>query len=244
MIAVAGVSVPFTSGSSLQRIVQNKVGGESGEGFSSLYIGILAATAIINKIKPGSSLFQFPLHRDPRCNLAIRTVFLTASTFQFPLHRDPRCNSCNLPNHLPSPCVSVPFTSGSSLQREIFIPLIPLLVCFSSLYIGILAATSGQRDGGSRQKVSVPFTSGSSLQPKPWRATVLHPGFQFPLHRDPRCNADVWGHGYTSTRVSVPFTSGSSLQQGHPEKVQEKEKGFSSLYIGILAATSLLLHLP
>jgi len=220
VIAVAGVSVPFTSGSSLQRIVQNKVGGESGEGFSSLYIGILAATAIINKIKPGSSLFQFPLHRDPRCN------------------------SCNLPNHLPSPCVSVPFTSGSSLQREIFIPLIPLLVCFSSLYIGILAATSGQRDGGSRQKVSVPFTSGSSLQPKPWRATVLHPGFQFPLHRDPRCNADVWGHGYTSTRVSVPFTSGSSLQQGHPEKVQEKEKGFSSLYIGILAATSLLLHLP
>jgi len=60
--------------------------------------------------------------------------------------------------------VSVPFTSGSSLQHPLFVSLRVVFVCFSSLYIGILAATrpaGGIRNGSG---VSVPFTSGSSLQ--------------------------------------------------------------------------------
>ena len=134
--------------------------------------------------------------------------------FQFPLHRDPRCNSfkachfCPIQSH-----VSVPFTSGSSLQHEPFDGLydwqvfqFPLhrdprcnvkftgqpgtLISFSSLYIGILAATHVWDTFHDSIRVSVPFTSGSSLQPN----IILL----------------VTELGYF---VSVPFTSGSSLQR-------------------------------
>jgi len=36
--------------------------------------------------------FQFPLHRDPRCNAIRDDCPLYQRMFQFPLHRDPRCN--------------------------------------------------------------------------------------------------------------------------------------------------------
>ncbi len=36
--------------------------------FSSLYIGILAATGMLSAGIGGPITFQFPLHRDPRCN--------------------------------------------------------------------------------------------------------------------------------------------------------------------------------
>ena len=87
--------------------------------------------------------------------------------------------------------------------------------CFSSLYIGILAATITPFAGVMDFifSVSVPFTSGSSLQLFLWY-TLIAPGtFQFPLHRDPRCN----------------FYRRSYLNNVHYR--------FSSLYIGILAAT-------
>ena len=61
--------------------------------FSSLYIGILAATfvfPVMLNILP--SKFQFPLHRDPRCNELEPYDEEVESLFQFPLHRDPRCN--------------------------------------------------------------------------------------------------------------------------------------------------------
>jgi len=38
------------------------------------------------------SKFQFPLHRDPRCNELEPYDEEVESLFQFPLHRDPRCN--------------------------------------------------------------------------------------------------------------------------------------------------------
>jgi len=84
--------------------------------FSSLYIGILAATVLFgikyditiafqfplhrdprcNGETTGKQqmkfLFQFPLHRDPRCNITVYPWSVTELTFQFPLHRDPRCN--------------------------------------------------------------------------------------------------------------------------------------------------------
>jgi len=89
---VAGyVSVPFTSGSSLQR-------GGSPPWQKWLW-------------------FQFPLHRDPRCNLGQSESSVYGRTFQFPLHRDPRCNYKKLP------------------------VIFPDISSFSSLYIGILAAT-------------------------------------------------------------------------------------------------------
>ena len=76
-------------------------------------------------------VFQFPLHRDPRCNRARFTdtgrglfsfsslyIGILAAThnillfvvvnkvFQFPLHRDPRCNMCILPKR-EAPCWGV-----------------------------------------------------------------------------------------------------------------------------------------
>ena len=108
-------------------------------------------------------MFQFPLHRDPRCNSVAKGPMNTDFPFQFPLHRDPRCNLASQTGGLGG-TVSVPFTSGSSLQL-IHRPHIHL-----------------------ETSVSVPFTSGSSLQ-RNEGDLVLDPFmFQFPLHRDPRCN--------------------------------------------------------
>jgi len=110
-------------------------------GFSSLYIGILAATTKEIAKTLLTTRFQFPLHRDPRCNkeeavnklkdMLVSVPFTSGSSlqlasamphlgdcqFQFPLHRDPRCNKADHQN---------PYTA---------------MCCFSSLYIGILAAT-------------------------------------------------------------------------------------------------------
>ena len=61
--------------------------------------------------------------------------------------------------------------------------------------------------------------------------------FQFPLHRDPRCNAFQDRQEVLSRKVSVPFTSGSSLQPIRNTPSTENLASFSSLYIGILAAT-------
>jgi len=69
------VSVPFTSGSSLQPFLRTKSFELFLQRFSSLYIGILAATSTTDTYASCLPLFQFPLHRDPRCNMS----FVTAS---------------------------------------------------------------------------------------------------------------------------------------------------------------------
>jgi len=89
----------------------------------------------------------------------------------------------------------------------------PVLIRFSSLYIGILAATHQVLGAFIDAYVSVPFTSGSSLQP------------------------GSGGDSGSNSHVSVPFTSGSSLQLGAWFGFTTIELCFSSLYIGILAAT-------
>ena len=160
--------------------------------------------------------------------------------FQFPLHRDPRCNIeepglCNS-----DVLVSVPFTSGSSLQLE-RVGGSEETRSFSSLYIGILAATVHMNVDFFPLSVSVPFTSGSSLQLRRHpRCNQPNHGFsslyigilaatnrrkldghyetefQFPLHRDPRCNHLHYWFSAGGANVSVPFTSGSSLQPRCP----------------------------
>ena len=157
--------------------------------------------------------FQFPLHRDPRCNtwvcvcgalsFQVSVPFTSGSSLQPRVRRGKPV----------SIQVSVPFTSGSSLQHvstSYFIYSTP--GGFSSLYIGILAATlqhsshfvafevsvpftsgsSLQHNSRSRfvgiRNVSVPFTSGSSLQLLFILKSSSFFVFQFPLHRDPRCN--------------------------------------------------------
>ena len=85
--------------------------------------------------------------------------------------------------------VSVPFTSGSSLQLEICENIDGDLSSFSSLYIGILAATD---------VVEMPvdgYMGFSSLYIGILAATVT-----------------LWKCLWMAIWVSVPFTSGSSLQ--------------------------------
>jgi len=205
--------------------------------------------------------------------------------FQFPLHRDPRCNNKLHRRWSLSCLVSVPFTSGSSLQhfegifgRETRIVSVPF-TSGSSLQHKLAGLPV------SKAYVSVPFTSGSSLQPGPlassclpWPVSVpftsgsslqhgstttygsctmfqfpLHRDprcntvqisfmdmylsmFQFPLHRDPRCNADVRLLTFGASRFQFPLHRDPRCnQKGKP--VTWSMFCFSSLYIGILAAT-------
>jgi len=205
-------------------------------------------------------MFQFPLHRDPRCNpkgnkkrvdtICVSVPFTSGSSLQQSLPwRRPWRNS-----------VSVPFTSGSSLQQRCGAPATIVHHSFSSLYIGILAATTAKTSMSILPTVSVPFTSGSSLQPGFCAALYPDVLFQFPLHRDPRCNIFDCDIALPDALVSVPFTSGSSLQPAcfclplpilsfqfplhrdprcnrNAKLAKVACQCFSSLYIGILAAT-------
>jgi len=140
--------------------------------------------------------FQFPLHRDPRCNQSTIANSVFHLLFQFPLHRDPRCNLGG------KWAPSATYGSFSSLYIGILAATWAAIAgfiigtCFSSLYIGILAATI--------------FGRGYRLC-RSW--------FQFPLHRDPRCNSVA-------------------------KMVRPIAVSFSSLYIGILAATETLFYMP
>ena len=155
--------------------------------------------------------FQFPLHRDPRCNWPTLRREKRLPCFSS-LYIGILAATILSLTWLTSPC------SFSSLYIGILAATESAFLaqfehrCFSSLYIGILAATTPMwysrlpkfvsvpfTSGSSLQqgflnknnksfRVSVPFTSGSSLQPMtsaPVRVMWL---FQFPLHRDPRCN--------------------------------------------------------
>ena len=84
--------------------------------FSSLYIGILAATF---RLLTSTRLF---------------------SSFQFPLHRDPRCNTYDLSADAEVVGFSSLYIGILAATRERFL-FIPNKQGFSSLYIGILAAT-------------------------------------------------------------------------------------------------------
>jgi len=167
------VSVPFTSGSSLQLVLSSGVG------------------VILFQ-------FQFPLHRDPRCNLLLPGLPASCPGFQFPLHRDPRCNQPR----------SKSVEAGN--------------LGFSSLYIGILAATRYSLPVQLRclLKFQFPLHRDPRCNNNDSRFAIREVGmFQFPLHRDPRCNGNT-----SSNRPQI--------------------KSFSSLYIGILAATFYVALLP
>ncbi len=92
-------------------------------------------------------------------------------------------------------------------------------VCFSSLFIGIVAATSySQSEPVKEAKVSVPYSLGLWLQPANGIILFGTSGnaFQFPIHWDCGCN---------------------SGREQLPEQIRES---FSSLFIGIVAATLII----
>ena len=103
---------------------------------------------------------------------------------------------------------------GILAATRIYVPGVPTVRRFSSLYIGILAATCGQEFYYETKRCFSSLYIGilaATTLPVAWLA--LSSMFQFPLHRDPRCNRE-WNYTHSSrSAVSVPFTSGSSLQQ-------------------------------
>ena len=182
-------------------------------------------------------LFQFPLHRDPRCNCHNPWSSPPVVTlFQFPLHRDPRCNHSSSPSSAPSTGFQFPLHRDPRCNLKPEQPDNEAMRRFSSLYIGILAATLVTSRNSRR------LARFSSLYIGILAATLLisffmfsQVVFQFPLHRDPRCNhlhhmtiyahisfsslyigilaaTVMWWKCLWMAIVSVPFTSGSSLQ--------------------------------
>ena len=159
------VSVPFTSGSSLQRAAVSARRALY-SCFSSLYIGILAATVVVWVVGDATIKFQFPLHRDPRCNeflgrtpaevarfssLYIGILAATKSAYSA-IAIGVRFSSLYIG------ILAATQSNHMGAGRDGY--------CFSSLYIGILAATMVEcRSYSGLSVVSVPFTSGSSLQP-------------------------------------------------------------------------------
>jgi len=85
--------------------------------------------------------------------------------------------------------------------------------------------------------VSVPFTSGSSLQQFIFPLSVCHIAVSVPFTSGSSLQRFIFIDKDAAGTVSVPFTSGSSLQLWLLRPDQTRHVRFSSLYIGILAAT-------
>ena len=211
------VSVPFTSGSSLQPLLSHLPNIAVQHSFSSLYIGILAATSVGHLRPYPAAVFQFPLHRDPRCNGQWRIRSSTKHTVSVPFTSGSSLQQMLRDNIGILFTVSVPFTSGSSLQLNFI------------FYYTI-----------SDESVSVPFTSGSSLQLNVngnSHSRVVK--FQFPLHRDPRCNSLGSWYWAATTSFSSLYIGILAATRTDGAWICSRMSCFSSLYIGILAATKI-----
>jgi len=111
--------------------------------------------------------FQFPIHWDCGCNLICKESLCLLERFQFPIHWD--CG-CNIKRHLSNN----PDCKG-----------------FSSLFIGIVAATPNWNYVEiAGHLVSVPYSLGLWLQPHSCPKVVILKlcEFQFPIHWDCGCN--------------------------------------------------------
>src|SRR5581483_3426747 len=141
-----------------------------GISFSPLFIGEYSAT---KNADPGAAasagLFQSPLHRGILCNASpVLSSLKRGSYFQSPLHRGILCNAHAGLQPGRDPCLSVPSSSGNTLQRfsphAVRIKKNP----FSPLFIGEYSATDApRRDAPSARGLSVPSSSGNTLQLPP-----------------------------------------------------------------------------
>ena len=102
----------------------------------------MAATVNGLRYDTEKAMFQFPIHWDCGCN-ADAMAFADACEFmfQFPIHWDCGCNEDLLALQIQINEVSVPYSLGLWLQHEAYLNTLPREICFSSLFIGIVAAT-------------------------------------------------------------------------------------------------------
>ena len=103
--------------------------------FSPLFIGELPSTVRLMAMARSSSIFQSPLHRGTPFNWLPSQLWVAVNTFQSPLHRGTPFNPSSSWPSPRRPQISVPSSSGNSLQ--------PLFSCpvFSTIqrcYAGIL----------------------------------------------------------------------------------------------------------
>ncbi len=143
--------------------------------------------------------------------------------------------------YLPIGIVSVPFSSGFLLQREMDAEKIEKVVSFSSLFIGIPFATLSRLYHSSNlsARFQFPFHRDSFCNRNERVGQVVdRRWFQFPFHRDSFCNPLVAPQpvapqpGFSSLFIGIPFaTSRVAL----PRVILHL--GFSSLFIGIPFAT-------
>ena len=204
--------------------------------FSSLFIGKHYTTLRTFRDEPGifafSSLF---IGKHYTTNLIYSSIDFD-SDFQFPLHREALynpifCEQYNSPRPL-----SVPSSSGSTIQHrtrcEYGTPRAP----FSSLFIGKHYTTRSILPRGAMPgRLSVPSSSGSTIQlsrqpyhfldlgqlsvPSSSGSTIQRivrfcsgcglSAFQFPLHREALYNISLGCSGRRWDLLSVPSSSGS-----------------------------------
>ena len=186
------LSVPFSSGFTLQRrlayCLKRNMGILSVPFSSGFTLQPSAHQATADAVK----VFQFPFHRDSLCNVKQRFGrVLVQPFFQFPFHRDSLCNRSSSSNSSSNRALSVPFSSGFTLQRALWqrpgVSNATLSVPFSS---GFTLQHKVYLPSENNYRLSVPFSSGFTLQPPsiPSNMSSGTPGFQFPFHRDSLCN--------------------------------------------------------
>ena len=130
--------------------------------FSSLFIGKDSSTGPAATSPRSSTPFQFPLHREGLFNwTGVQRWPAPGSLFQFPLHREGLFNDGHNTEGASWARLSVPSSSGRTLQPAQTPEPEQAAIPFSSLFIGKDSSTLG----GRTQHV--------------WQLA-----FQFPLHRE------------------------------------------------------------
>src|SRR5581483_10839172 len=184
------LSVPSSSGNTLQRSPLARPSSPTLT-FSPLFIGEYSATRIYDE----ASL--------------VRQI-----SFQSPLHRGILCNVASREWHRFTQCLSVPSSSGNTLQlSSARRPRAPRQT-FSPLFIGEYSATD---------------ESASELNNLPT--------FQSPLHRGILCNAHCGCRLDRRQSLSVPSSSGNTLQRRCSASPGRCRQSFSPLFIGEYSAT-------
>ena len=184
------LSVPSSSGKSLQLIVVSSGRTILGT-FSPLFIGEVSSTRItrapsVRRSRTFSPLFIGEVSSTPGC----RASSLPSITFQSPLHRGSLFNDTADGFRVVAVVLSVPSSSGKSLQR------------------------TGSAEGATPSALSVPSSSGKSLQLAVAVGADAEVLTFSPLFiGEVSSTWDRCGTPCKSGQLSVPSSSGKSLQQ-------------------------------
>jgi len=135
------VSVPSSSGNSLQQVKSQAIAGNC-QGFSPLFIGELSSTSTSADSPPPTHRFSPLFIGELSSTVLGEAIPISRRTFQSPLHRGTLFNPIQVQCVCAHPRVSVPSSSGNSLQRRQLGFSFAATLRFSPLFIGELSSTS------------------------------------------------------------------------------------------------------